>query len=71
MIIKNEICCLLFIFNFLKIKGLFMDFKLVQLFILVRLKKFKILVKYKIKLLFIIKDVCEQDVENGLKKNFI
>lgn len=71
MIIKNEICCLLFIFNFLKIKGLFMDFKLVQLFILVRFKKFKILVKYKIKLLFIIKDVCEQDVENGLKKNFI
>lgn len=71
MIIKNEIRCLLFIFNFLKIKGLFMDFKLVQLFILVRLKKFKILVKYKIKLLFIIKDVCEQDVENGLKKNFI
>lgn len=71
MIIKNEICCLLFIFNFLKIKGLFMDFKLVQLFILVGLKKFKILVKYEIKLLFIIKDVCEQDVENGLKKNFI
>lgn len=71
MIIKNEIRCPLFTFNLSKIKGLFMDSKLAQLFILVRLKKFKTSAKYKTKLLSTIKDACEKDVENGLKKNFI
>lgn len=59
MIIKNEIRCPLFTFNLSKIEGLFMDSKLAQLFILVRLKKFKTSAKYETKLLSTIKDACE------------
>lgn len=59
MIIKNEIRCPLFTFNLSKIKGLFMDSKLAQLFISVGLKKFKTSAKYETKLLSTIKDACE------------